>query len=539
MAQIQESFTQTKYHIDIPTKDLLSWIFHNQLYNQDKPILIDTENTKNSLSSKQCKSLIRKLIAGFHATGLKQGDCVYYPCIFLAIIGSGLVFTGTNPSYTPFELVHHIRISKSKMIITEADISTNIMTAAKECDISDDRILFFNQDEATLPLASSNIRSWFTLFQHGEADWQRFDNLSTAKKTTACRLFTSGTTGLPKAAPISHYNLIAQHTLLHEQVKKPYEVKRILCLPFFHAAMIPMAMATPLRLGHIGYIMRRFELEKFLQVTESHAITEFFLVPPIIISILTSQLTARYSLKSIRWGVIGGAPIDETSRKQISELVHPDGRINMVWGMTECTCVGASFSWPEGDDTGSIGRFLPTLEVKLVDDEGKPIQDYNTTGEICIRGPTIIGGYFENPQANAESFENGWFHTGDIAFCDKDTEKWYIELIKVRGFQVAPAELEEVLLKHPDIIEAAVIGVQLKHIGEGEVPRAYVVQRSGLLRNLTKENLKDFVSRRLAKYKRLDGGVIFVENLPKSASGKILKRELRERAKLEVLRAHL
>lgn len=157
-----------------------------------------------------------------------------------------------------------------------------------------------------------------------------------------------------------------------------------------------------------------------------------------------------------------------------------------------------------------------------------------------MRGPLVIPGYFENPKANAEAFENGWFHTGDIGFCATESQKWYIvdrkkELIKVRGFQVAPLELEGVLLAHPQIIEAAVVGVYPCGLDGGEVPRAYVVRRPGPEgAKLTADEVKSYVRARLAKYKALEGGVIFLDLLPKNASGKILKRNLREQAKREI-----
>lgn len=160
---------------------------------------------------------------------------------------------------------------------------------------------------------------------------------------------------------------------------------------------------------------------------------------------------------------------------------------------------------------------------------------------MCIRGPTVISGYFENPEANAQSFDSdGWFKTGDIGYCDRDTKKWYIvdrkkELIKVRGFQVAPPELEAVVLSHPLVMDAAVIGVSLPDEGDAERPRAYVVRQPvPESKNLTEAQILDFVADKLAKFKYLSGGVKFVEAIPKNASGKILKRLLREDAKKDI-----
>jgi acyl-CoA synthetase (AMP-forming)/AMP-acid ligase II len=176
-----------------------------------------------------------------------------------------------------------------------------------------------------------------------------------------------------------------------------------------------------------------------------------------------------------------------------------------------------------------------------VDDDGKDISGYDVRGEMCLRGPTIVVGYLDNPKANAEAFDSeGFYKTGDILYCDGKTKKWYIvdrkkELIKVRAFQVAPPELETVLLTHPHIIDAAVIGVKHQFEKDVELPRAYVVRRpgpEGLA--LDEKTVKEHCGKRLTKFKELTGGVRFVESIPKNASGKILKRLLREQAEAEV-----
>lgn len=208
--------------------------------------------------------------------------------------------------------------------------------------------------------------------------------------------------------------------------------------------------------------------------------------------------------------------------------------ICQVWGMSETSCIATMFYYPDFDDTGSVGRFIPNCDAKLVDDDGNDISQPGVRGELCVRGPIIVAGYFNNPKANSESWdEEGYFHTGDIAYCSEDL-KFYIvdrkkELIKVRGFQVAPAELEAVILEHPHIVDAAVVGVPL---GDSEAPRAYVVAREGT--SPTAAEVRDFASARLARFKNLDGGVCFVDAIPKNASGKILKNQLREQAKKEM-----
>ncbi|OQV06031.1 AMP-binding enzyme domain-containing protein [Cladophialophora immunda] len=419
--------------------------------------------------------------------------------------------------YTDYELQHHLKASKARLIIAQPSLYDGILSAARSCGIPESNVLELD----SLSQGNFSSTSWRTLLRHGEQDWVRFDDKSVAQSTPACILFSSGTTGLPKAACLSHHNLVAQHTLLQEQVQKPYRVKRILCLPFFHAAMAIIGHITPLRSGHIAYVMPRFQLEDFLRFTEIYEVTELFVVPPIIVSILQSPLVRKYSLRSLRSGMTGGAKIDLLSQQRFTALMHPEGCINPCYGMTEISCIGAHHPWPE------------------VDSDGSEVRAYNKAGEILICGPTVIKGYLDNPEANSLSFSGDWFHTGDVAYCDEMTKKWYIvdrkkELIKVRGFQVAPPELEGVLMSHPLICDAAVIGVPSPNPVDGELPRAYIVRQSGQdAEALDEEKVKQYIAERLAKYKQLAGGIVFVEALPKTASGKYLKRHLRDLYKRE------
>lgn len=174
-----------------------------------------------------------------------------------------------------------------------------------------------------------------------------------------------------------------------------------------------------------------------------------------------------------------------------------------------------------------------------MDDNGKDITDYNVSGEMCVRGPTVVSGYLNNPVGNQAFDSDGFYHTGDIGYCDAKTKKWYVidrkkELIKVRAFQVAPPELEGVLMSHPQIVDAAVIGVQFGR-DDGQLPRAYVVKRPGPDGDRLKvEDVKRHMEGKLARFKQLEGGVKFLSAIPRNASGKILKRVLRDEAKKEM-----
>ncbi|KAK7529421.1 hypothetical protein IWX49DRAFT_586224 [Phyllosticta citricarpa] len=551
-----------KEHIDVPTKDLLSWYFDDPEYNHDDPVYIDAANKSRSYTARQAREVIEKLCAGFKAAGLKKGDvvCLHsfndvdYPIIVNGVVAFGGIFCGTNPSCTPYEIKHAVKAAQVKFFIVEPELVKNVLTAAEESGIPKSNVLVFEKLGQNVP---PGMKSWRTLLEHGKSDWERFDDLETAKNTDAARLFSSGTTGLPKAAVISHYNLIAQYRMVNDWKPKPFPRSHLIPMPCFHVAVAPGVHFSPLRNGRPCYIMRRFELEPYLRYMSEYKITEMGIVPPIAIVLINSpHLTSKYPLKHVRSAGCGAAPLDRHAQERLQRLLPPDAPITQVWGMTETTCIATLVPYPTMDDTGSVGIPCPSLDMKLVDDAGNDITDYDVRGELCVRGPTVIRGYLGG--VGKESWdEEGYFHTGDIAFCKRENGYWYIvdrkkELIKVRGFQVAPPELEAVLLSHPSIVDAGVIGIKSSSLNSSntssssssnaatenatELPRAYIVRRpnDATAAKLSAEDVMNFVAEKVAKYKWLEGGIVFVNEIPKNPSGKILKRVLREWAEKEV-----
>ena len=254
---------------------------------------------------------------------------IMYPMLVLSIIGSGGIFTGSNPSYTPLELTHHFKTSGTRYIITEPEMLDSTLKAAKECRIPNANILVFNVLGQPVP---EGFRSWETLLDHGEADWLRFDKLETARKTEAARLFSSGTTGLPKAAMLSHHNLVAQHTLVFDDYITDFETRRLLCLPMFHAAIAPIAHTSTLKSGYVAIVMRRFELEPFLANIEKHEISDLLLVPPLVIATIMSPLTKKYDLRSIKAIRCGAAPLGKGPQKTFEDLIGGAAPFTQVWG---------------------------------------------------------------------------------------------------------------------------------------------------------------------------------------------------------------
>lgn len=337
---------------------------------------------------------------------------------------------------------------------------------------------------------------------------------------------------------LSHRNVVAQTMIPCDMTKawiaekRPdFQYRTIAHLPSAHIAGIQGYFFNPVYLGGSVYWMPKFDFAKFLEYNRKYRVTFFFTVPPIYLLIAKSpEVTDQF--QTLELAISGAAPLGKDLQYAASKkLGGPDCFIDQTWGLSETT--GTTTILPMGmhDDTGSVGPPIPNMLARLVDDDGRDVEP-GKRGEILVKGPVVCKGYYENEAANKEAFTGDWFHTGDIAefrnglFYIVDRKK---ELIKYKGLQVAPAELEALLLNHPDILDAAVIGVETDD-GYNEVPRAYVVADKT---KISGRDISEYVKKHVANYKQLRGGVVFLDEIPKSPSGKILRKDLRALAKRE------
>ena len=449
----------------------------------------------------------------------------------LAVIGAGGIITGSNPGYTSLELGHHLQTSHAKFIVVEPQLISTVLETISQLELSISKLFVF---DTTVDSPFLKIPSWKTLLKHGEGDWCRFDNPETDKHKIATLAFSSGTTGLPKAAMISHAFHVSQVWALRSR-GKPYQVSRLLCLPAFHMFGLPLISGCAIYEGHTVYLMRRFEVGHFIEFISRYQITETAVVPAMALSIINSHKSRAQSLYSLRYVWSAGSPLRRSTQAALQSLLSQAAMVVQVWGMTELGWVTAFF-WPEADDTGSVGRPLSGMSIKLVNDSGTTVQEDGVEGEMLVRGSCMMSGYLDNPNATTETMDaDGWLKTGDIAY--RKDEKWYIvdrkkDLLKVRGWQVSPAEIEAILLTHPNVAEAAVIGVQSTNEKgmDSEVPQAYIVCKERRNREEERKlegNIKNLVASKLSRYKHLEGGVRFISAIPRNASGKILRHKLR------------
>jgi acyl-CoA synthetase (AMP-forming)/AMP-acid ligase II len=452
-----------------------------------------------------------------------------------------------------FELSHRFKLCAPKVVITGPDHVANVQAACKENP--DLAVKIFVLDEAAenalanpvdVETAPNGLNESTTdaapsvtaLLNQGNSDWFRITDVKTAKETIACMFSTSGTTGLPKVSQLSHHALVAQNISV-QSVGKNYPVRHLISLPFFNMFASGIVHIDPIRKGEPVYVLSKFDIKKYVSGIQKYRITDTATAPLMIVYLLKLGGPLKEMLSSLRYIWNGSAPIDAATLNAFYDVLSPEAMIAGIWGMSE-TGAHTAFKWFERDTTGSVGRVVPGAEMKLLDEQGKEITADNTPGEAWIRSPQLMTSYINNPAATSDIKPADWLRTGDV--CYVSAGKWYVvdrkkELIKVRGWQVAPAELEGVLVSHPKILDAAVVGVKL---GDSEAPRAFIMRRPGVGDSdgegdgtgeggLGEAQVKRFMGERLAKFKSLEGGIVFVDGIPKNATGKTVKKMLVEK----------
>ncbi|KAF3480074.1 4-coumarate-CoA ligase 1 [Arthroderma uncinatum] len=501
----------------------------------------------------------QRFAAGLRKSGLKPGDRVllfspndlFFPVAFMGIVMAGGIFTGANPTYTPRELAYQLKDSGAKYLLcADASLDTGI-SAAKSIGMGLDRVFIFNSAVFDGTGRGANgCRHWGDLIA-SPADGSQFfwDSLTAsgeANRTLALN-YSSGTTGVPKGVEITHRNYVANllqftktGSLHNDYVNRNARTKWLCFLPMYHAMAQNIFIAAALRRGVPVYVMARFDFIQMLENIQKFRINELLVVPPIAVALAKHPQVKDYDLSCLESIGSGAAPLGREVSEEV-EALFPAGQLHVRqgWGMTETTCSILGWDPNEKGTSASVGELNANCEGRIMADDGVTELGRNQRGEIWVRGPNIMKGYWGRPDATRETLtEDGWLKTGDIGYVT-DAGKFFIvdrkkgirnvqELIKVKGNQVAPAELEGVLLDHPAVADAAVVGVTRD--GE-EYPQAYITLKAGATANA--KDIVDYMKKNVAPTKRITGGVVFVDVIPRNPSGKILRKVLRERAAQE------
>lgn len=506
--------------VQIPEVPLTPFVLQRAEELADKPAFIEG-TTGRSLTFGQFAAGVRGVASRLADRGMKKGDVlgIFAPnspewaVAYHAVASLGGVSTTINSLYNADEVAYQLKDSGARFLTTVPPFLERANEAAERAGI----VEVFVAGDVEDPLWSG---PWWEGGEPPEADIDPLEDLVVLP-------YSSGTTGFPKGVMLTHHNIvsnIAQFGAIHHLSE---EDRVIAVLPFFHIYGQVVIMNNGLFAGATVVTMPKFDLESFLKLLQEHRVTRAYLVPPIILALAKHPTVDHYDLSSLRMIMSGAAPLDAGLAVQCQERLGAE--VIQGYGLTETSPVThcTPDDNPAMNKPGSIGPPLPNTEVRVADWGTGESYGPNQDGEIWVRGPQVMKGYLNNPRATAATIDDeGWLHTGDIGHADADGFFTIVdrlkELIKYKGYQVPPAELEAVLLSHPSVLDAAVVP-KLDEEG-GEIPKAFVVRQG----DLDADALMAYVAERVAPHKKVRE-VEFVDAIPKSASGKILRRILVER----------
>jgi acyl-CoA synthetase (AMP-forming)/AMP-acid ligase II len=505
--------------VEIPDTPLTDYVLEFATEFGDKPALIDGP-TGRTISYSNLIGRVQALAAGLSAHGFAKGDCfaIYMPNLpeyavaFHGVVSVGGLVTTVNPLYTPDELAFQLEDSKARFLLTIPQFLDSAKEAAGKTGVEEVFVL----GDAEGATSVSELFSTSTEAPPVDID---------VHADLAVLPYSSGTTGFPKGVMLTHHNLVSNISQFHGAHPIDSSDVFIGLLPFFHIYGMTVLMNGGLRKGATIVTIPRFDLEAFLELSERYRTTRAYLVPPVILALAKHPVVANYDLSSLEIIMSGAAPLSGDLASAAAERLGC--HVMQGYGLTETSpvthCVPVD---PARNKPGSIGPPIPNTECRVVDVTTGEEAATDELGEVWIRGPQIMTGYLNNDAATSMTIDSeGWLHSGDIGRVDSDGYFFLVdrlkELIKYKGMQVAPAELEALLLTHPQISDAAVIGVPDEEAGE--VPKAFVV----IAGEVSKDDIKSYVAERVSPHKRVRY-VEVVEAIPKSASGKILRRMLKD-----------
>ena len=505
--------------VEIPDSALTPFVLANAEALADKPALVDGP-TGRTLTYGQLDAGVRALAGGLVARGFGKGDVLAilspnvpeYAIVFHGVAMTGGAVTTINPTYTPREVHHQLVDAGATILVTVGMFVDTAKEAAEGTNVTD--LYVIGEADGVAPLTD--------LFGEPLAEQVPVD-----PDDLVVLPYSSGTTGLSKGVMLSHKNLVANI----QQTRVPMDMTAnesfIAVLPFFHIYGMQVLMNCGLRSGATIITMPRFDPVQFLELNAQHGCTRAFVAPPIVVFLAKHPAVDGYDLSSLDTVFSGAAPLSAELAVEAGERLACE--VVQGYGMTELSPV-THLTPPGQFKAGSVGVTTPNTECMIVDPVSGESVGVGARGELWIRGPQVMRGYLNNPTATAETItDDGWLRTGDVAEIDDDGHVYVVdrlkELIKYKGFQVPPAELEALLLTHPAVADAAVIG--LPDDEAGELPVGYVVLKDGA--GATEADIKAFIAEEVATYKQLHR-ITVMDEIPKSASGKILRRVLRDQA---------
>jgi acyl-CoA synthetase (AMP-forming)/AMP-acid ligase II len=506
--------------VTVPDVPLHEYVLADAMGRADQEALIDGPSGR-TLTYGQLAGGIRRVAAGLAARGFAKGDvfAIYSPNVpeyalaFYGVSAAGGVNTTISPLYTVEELVRQLTDARARFLLTVPPFLPKALEAAGRSGVEE--VFVLGEGEGATPFAD--------LLTAGDTPPEvEIDPGS----DLVVLPYSSGTTGVNKGVMLTHRNLVANLCQGAPTLLAGEGERLIAVLPFFHIYGLVVLMASALSRGSTLVTMPRFDLEEFLRLLQDQRITRAYVAPPIVLALAKHPMVDKYDLSALKSVFSGAAPLDASLERACTGRLGCE--VIQGWGLTETSpVVTTNYNTPQGPRPGSVGVPLPNTELRVVDPATGADVSRGETGELLVRGPQVMKGYLNAPEATAAMLDpDGWLHTGDLGTVDEHGYVFIVdrvkELIKYKGLQVAPAELEAVLISHPEVADAAV--VRYPDEQAGEVPKAFVVARNPV----DPEELMAFVAERVAPHKRVRR-VEFVDEIPKAASGKILRRLLMDR----------
>ena len=485
----------------------------------DKPAMIDgpSGRTQTFTELKQGIQLVAGALAerGFgpgSTLGLMAPNIPEYATFFHGAALAGGTVTTINPTYTAGEVTHQLEDSGATILVTISMVLDIAREAAEGTAVTE--IVSIDPVEG--------VPSLFDFL--GSPPLTEQVPVDTAN-TPVVLPYSSGTTGKSKGVILSHDNLTANIEQCKHVLTYGADDVALAILPFFHIYGMQVLMNGLLANGCTIVTMPRFDLEQALTVIQEHKVTWFFAVPPIVLALAKHPMVDDFDTDSLNVVFSGAAPLSAELGEEAEQRLGCS--VVQGYGMTELSPVSHA-TIPGQAKAGSSGVTVSNTECRIVDLEGNDL-GVDEDGELWVRGPQVMKGYLNNEEATAATIDaDGWLHTGDVAHIDSDGHIFIVdrikELIKYKGFQVPPAELEGLLLTHPAVADSAVIGIPDDEAGE--IPKAFITLKPG--QEASAEEIQEFVAGQVASYKQVRL-LEFIDEIPKSASGKILRRELRDR----------
>lgn len=474
---------------------------------------------------------VDRMAGGLLTAGLRDGDRIgialpntlEFVVSYFAVLRAGLVAVPVNPGCTADELSYLAADSGATAAICDSRAAAALLEAAGRTDSLE---LVFDASPGATSEAIGGARVQPLADLEGVAP--RPKDLSRGAEDLAVLLYTAGTTGRPRGAMLSHRALLANLGQVDRMAPKVVAEDDVvlLVLPLFHVYGLNAALGSVAWAGATGVLLDRFEPEETLETIRAEGVTSVVGAPPMYIA-WSALAGVADQLATVRLAVSGSAPLGPAV---LETLEAATGRpVYEGYGLTETAPVLTSALMSSAVKPGSVGRPIPGVELRLLDEAGAPVED-GDPGEIVVRGANLFSGYWPDGEDGPDA--DGWFATGDIAYVDPDGDLYLVgrrrELVLVSGFNVYPAEVEAVLDRHPDVLESAVIGIP--DVYTGEAVKAFVVKRPGA--GLTGEELIDFAAVSLARFK-CPTAVEFVDELPHSVAGKVAKGKLAGRDREE------